>query len=478
MSIIIKIITTRLLFIMVLLILSVVVVGFFLNVPEESSIMWFKIVSILVIFIFFFGLFKIVSFPFFSNRLFVYLMLIMAFILRLWWIISVKTEPISDLALLYETALQISEGNFEGIQTNNYFNVFYQNIPFTIFQAGILYLYKSIFLLKFLNVVLGTGIVYLIYKIVQHFSSEKVARFTGTIVVLYPPFIVYTSVLTNQTLSIFLTLLALYLFFKKKNLVIISLLFCLAYLIRPTAIVFFGGIIASIIIWAIFFEKEDPLIIRVKSLALSLLKLVAPFVILFLLISIVMTTTSISRHSFIENPIPNYKLLVGLNHETSGAYSDDDAKLTSDLVTYKQIADARIYQRLENDTKIASLFVRKFKTFWGDKDGATYWAFPYDNREKKNVVRGILDLYEQIIYAFLIFYAFMCVFQMANGNLHIFNFDKLLPIAIMLISFIFIYLFIEIQTRYRYEIYPLIFFLAGPGVELAYNNLFLNKNKA
>ena len=453
-----------------LIFLLLMLTSIFIKIDESTPFFIVKLTKLIFAFTTLLFIFKFINSKELSSRIFLLVILTAALSLRLWWIYKVNTEPFSDFKVMYEAALELANGNTEGIYNNHYFFIYADNIGFTVYQAFILLFFKSILALKIVNAITGTLIVYLMYKISQNIFSEEVARITAVIVTLYSPFIVYTSILTNQTLSLFLILLGLLLFFKKKNLIVVGLLLGLAYLIRPTAIIYIIGVSFTIIYEALSSYKSDIKNILRYSIIRNL-KIAIPFLALIFIASALFQTANISKHSLFENPIPNYKLLVGLNQESRGGYSQEDARLLGNPENFRLIVDSLISQRTQGKRKMATLFIEKFNVMWGNHDSSLFWAMTKDVKKKNEF--NFIKLYERYFYLAIILLAIIFVISTVRNRINI-EPSKLVFICITILGFILAYLFIEIQTRYRYEIYPLYILLAGAGVSIVYKRIFPN----
>lgn len=104
------------------------------------------------------------------------LMLLAAFLLRLLWIILVPTEPVSDFALLYEAAVSAAEGDFSFTE-ESYFTKWVYQLGFVMYEAAVVQLFgDTIFILKFLNVLYSTAIVWFVYRTGKLFFNETVGR--------------------------------------------------------------------------------------------------------------------------------------------------------------------------------------------------------------------------------------------------------------------------------------------------------------
>ena len=75
--------------------------------------------------------------------------LLIAFIIRLIWIVTVKTLPTSDFKLMYETGRIVSNGNFSAFYGHNYFALFpHDSITVLYFSLFFKFLGNPLFLIK------------------------------------------------------------------------------------------------------------------------------------------------------------------------------------------------------------------------------------------------------------------------------------------------------------------------------------------
>jgi len=397
-------------------------------------------------------LYKLINIKTITSKAFIILLLTLSLIIRYYWITTTNTQPVSDFSVFYKTAIDISKGNFNTIYNSTYYYYATYNVSYTLVLSIIFYFFKSLFALKVFNVIISLGIVYFFYKTALIISSEKSARIASLLIAIYPPFIIYTSVLTNQTISILFLLIALYKFFNKSSLLAVGLFLGLAQLMRPTAIIYLLGLILYII-----------LNIRIKSnlktTVFNIIKITSVFYFVLFIFSSIYLLVNFSKHSLFYNPIPNYKILVGLNHKTTGLYSKTDNSLIIKS-TYKEEANTLIKERVKDKSKLFKLIKNKINLFWGREDRSLQWALTKNvkNHERYKFIYKHERYFNMtiLIFGFLYF-----LFSVKNTTI----LEEKTFFIFPLFGFLLIYMIIEIQTRYRYEIYPIFFFIAGSGIE-------------
>ena len=141
--------------------------------------------------------------------------LLIAFIIRLIWIVTVKTLPTSDFKLMYETGRIVSNGNFSAFYGHNYFALFpHDSITVLYFSLFFKFLGNPLFLIKFMNVIYETVSVYIVYLIVKNTYNDRVGKIGALLITLFPPFIMYCSETMAENMAIPLFLISVYLFIK------------------------------------------------------------------------------------------------------------------------------------------------------------------------------------------------------------------------------------------------------------------------
>jgi len=391
-------------------------------------------------------------------------LLILSFILRLWWINAIDTQPNSDFLMLLNAAKELSIGETDIIKhhPSNYFYKYPYNLSFVLYETAVYKLFHAVYAFKLINVLLSTFIVWLIFLISKQVFNEKTALIAMTFSAIFPPFIYINSILTNQILAFALILSAIYLFLKKKKFLYIGLLLAFANLIRPVAIVFLAGIFIyyslNIFKKQIGFNKKF-FMDYLKSITL----LIGTYYLTIFIVFTAINLTKIPVVSMFHDPIPNYKFLVGLNPASNGRYNNEDSSLASNFENYKIESTQKIKERLTNKTQLLKLFKTKIKDFWGHKNSELFWSFsgvPPQYQYYK------FAYYEWMLYLSFVFFSILFLvkaifYSQKKTNIIVF-------FNLLLLMFGFIYLFIEIQARYRYSIYFIFIILSAGGAGMLF----------
>ncbi len=403
-----------------------------------------------------------------SERVYLTFITVLALFIRLKWILNVKTATFSDFGKFYNVAQHLFNDQPHIIYNDIYYYLYPYNIPYSVFLALIYRIFPSLFVLKLVNVLFSTGIVYFLYQLMIKITPKtKVARVVAFLAAIFPPFVIYTSVLTNQTISIFFIVWGLYLYFSNKNLIWVGIVLALANLFRPTAIIY----LAALIFFMFYrqFDSNESVTLKLKTFLIDSFKLVGTFYLVIFLTGQIFVFSGISKTGLFHNPVPSYKFLVGINPKTKGGYSKSDNQLTKDLANFETKAKKLIEERSRDKRKLLHLFNLKITEFWAKKDAAIFWA----THKLNNKIESLDYVNREIHYFYLALILFTIIYLFIKFK-WIFNNASLLFI-ITFLGFWLIYIFIEIQTRYRYEIYPVFIVLAGLGM-VALNNYLQKKS--
>lgn len=400
-----------------------------------------------------------------SRFTFVILLVVLAFCIRLAWIINVPTAIESDFEMLYNSAVQAANGDFSFTQ-NTYYTSWVYQLGFTIYQAFIIKLFgEGTFALKFLNVLYCTGIVLLVYLITTKVFNEWAGRIAGLLYALYIPSITMTSVLTNQHLATFLFYLGFYLLItkglsSKYMWIVIGIVLSLGDIIRPLGMLILIAVIIYVFLQGILGQSKQTIFNSLKKLSGILIV----FYLVHYVISYAFISSGITQYP-LSNRDPLWKFVLGLNYETKGTYSDADA---SHIMSF-EIGDAReaeekriIQERLTDKEQVLSLFSEKFARMWGDIDAAPQWSLNIEGTEK---LKEAALKYERYMYIAAMLFgilslSYLIITKQENTHYTLF--------LLLITGYVSVHLLIEIQTRYRYFIIPSFMIIQSYGIYLCY----------
>lgn len=399
---------------------------------------------------------------------------------RLAYVLIIPSQPASDFMVLYRCAQWASQGDFDWVTNgagNGYFGYWPYQIPFVLYEAVILKLFKSMWALKAMNLVFMLGINYLIYKISALVSDKRAALCAAFIYAVYPSAVHMSSVLTNQHISTFFLLWGLYLILSasdKKKLLAAGLLLGISNLMRPEGTV----ILIALACCGIWYFLQAPSKRRLADTAVALLLIAAGYVIINKGLEIVLILLNIAPYG-IGSAAPEWKFVLGLDFTGNGTFSGKNVYVIdiADDNARREETIAIIQNSWNETTGHLMFFLNKIKTMWAEDIGS-FWAGLFVNSEGK-IEQFLTDDYA--VLPFLSGKAFNYYLHQLTvasyGIMWLLGLPAVgvlwhdsaeanrarLP-AVILIGFFVIYLAIEVQARYRYELIPLLAVLASCGM--------------
>lgn len=371
-----------------------------------------------------------------KHKIIIFLFLF-AFVIRIGVILWIDTPVISDFKTMLDASKELVNGT-DAYKSMPYFICWGYQMGHVIYQAILLNIINSITFLKIVNAIVTSSTVIMIYLIGKELSTTKAAIIISIIysIFLFP--LLLNTVLTNQLLPMLLILIAIYLWMKKKKEnklmpVIIGILLGISNMLRSETIV----IIIAFVLYTIFLmiKKENR-----KALIINLCLIIISYFTLTTATSFVLKATNISP-SGLENKNSSWKFLEGLNIETRGQYSEDDAiKYSYD----KKKTTKELKKRIQEEwQQYPLLFAKKTKILWLNSDLS--WSLGHiENQED-------LKLYEGINQIFIYFFVIMSLLSAITLFKKTYKKEQILILLILFVYF-GVYLFIEVMPRYAYSL--------------------------
>lgn len=371
-----------------------------------------------------------------KHKIIIFLFLF-AFVIRIGVILWIDTPVISDFKTMLDASKELVNGT-DAYKSMPYFICWGYQMGHVIYQAILLNIINSITFLKIVNAIVTSSTVIMIYLIGKELSTTKAAIIISIIysIFLFP--LLLNTVLTNQLLPMLLILIAIYLWMKKKKEnklmpVIIGILLGISNMLRSETIV----IIIAFVLYTIFLmiKKENR-----KALIINLCLIIISYFTLTTATSFALKATDISP-SGLENKNSSWKFLEGLNVETRGQYSEDDAiKYSYD----KKKTTKELKKRIQEEwQQYPLLFAKKTKILWLNSDLS--WSLGHiENQED-------LKLYEGINQIFIYFFVIMSLLSAITLFKKTYKKEQILILLILFIYF-GVYLFIEVMPRYAYSL--------------------------
>ncbi|NMA67455.1 MAG: hypothetical protein GX957_14680, partial [Clostridiaceae bacterium] len=414
----------------------------------------------------------------YPKVLFVFSVFLLAFCLRIAFVLLIKTPPESDYGVMYEAALSFSKRDYS-FNKLVYFKDWAYQTGFVIYQGMIARLFgikNALLAIKIVNAFFSSISCILIYFILVRFVKEEIAGVCALLSagLIFPA--TFVTVLSNQHVSAFFVLLGIFFITSKsKKTYSCSILGGVALgisnILRPETIVVLCAVFLVSFIRFVKVKKER------KYVFLETVLIVIVYIIVNNIASMMIIKTGVNPEGLKNNNVL-WKFVEGLNHESKGGYSKKDADLIYDGIplTDEQKMEVQIKlikERLgAGPKKLASLFLNKQYTLWaGDP---TIWTFkPFIDTNKSVKILGNDLSYDEIslyVYEYHKLQMFILILLSIWGAVyqirkpHKSHFDFMLY-YIMLLSIAGIYLFIEVQARYVYLPEVLLIITSAKGIE-------------
>lgn len=388
-----------------------------------------------------------------------------ALLLRLPFALLPDEAQSSDFALLYSAAQGLAAGDASALSGAYFLRWGYQ-IPFVLYEALVIRLGGGVAALRVLNALWMSGSCVLACLLAESFAGRRAGFAAGLLFALYPGALTLAPVLTNQHISLFFTLLGLWLLLERgpfsesggaKSRLLwgaaagLSLAF--GNLMRPE-----GALaLASALVTAAALLISGRL--GFKRLALPLAAVFAAYFALGFAASAAVTASGIAPGG-IGNNRPEWKLVLGLDTASGGTYSAQNEYILDieDDGVRRTAALEAIDASLSGCADLPGFFWGKLRLMWGAMDDLSF-------------VSGGLPAERLVLIAeraaFLLAAALAalgCAKALRRGA----GAAGLLLMCMVSANFV-CYLFIEVQPRYRFSVVPALFALAA-GAGLRYGH--------
>lgn len=303
-------------------------------------------------------------------------------LIRICYSLSIKSIPISDFAIMYETADNVLKGDFSNFWGTGYLARFpHITIPTLYFSVIKYILPEPLIMIKIINSLASSSNIIITYFLIKEIFNDKFKAQVASILIMYfPPLILYTAVYTTENIAIPLYLVGIYIFVLycdgKKN---IKILFLSASIISIANMFRMVGqiIIVAMLLYLLICYNEK---IRKKFIAIII-------VIVGFTVPLVGTSFALHYGGIIEYQLwkgrePSVTNIVkGLNIEHQGRWNPEDAAIFEtynfDYAKIEEASNEIIRERLSTTPKgvLFNFFKHKFISQWSHGDfGGSYWA--------------------------------------------------------------------------------------------------------
>lgn len=378
---------------------------------------------------------------------------IAAFAVRLFSVFWLHPPEVSDFKLMYDAAQNLIRGDTSYLNSS-YFQVWaYQN-AFVIWESLFLRIWDHPVMLRLVNALLSAGTICLIYRIALRYGKEEnaagfsAAQMVGVLVALFPFGAVLPGILTNQIAAAFFLCLGVWLLISREcqklyswRFVLAGLVLQIGNLLRPEGVIVLVGILA----WKMFQFFQEPKAFR--KILWELFLLFAVYFAVGFTADALVRISGLSPNGF-NNMNPLWKFVVGLNTESKGCYSTEDAALIeatyrNNMVTEETIRLEKeiIRERLQlSFSEWITLLRDKIQIQWGDH--ALYWTFSKTGFISSQAYSSL----KQFDRAWFYLASGISLYGLIGNERKA---DRLLSYCIVFAAFA-AFLVIEVQSRYAY----------------------------
>lgn len=361
------------------------------------------------------------------------------------------TVPVSDWGNIFNAAFLMEEGNFDA---NNLPDVYYTNLynwqtGIAWFESMLFRLFRpSVVMLKVLNWILINVTIGLVYCIGKKFIGRRGAMLSFLLISIFYPMLVAVGQFSNQVLVTPLLLVFILLISRGHYLWAGLLMPCISFL-RPVGPVLWVTVLIFIVCMAIS---------RKMALRKALLNAVV-----FTVCGMAVTTaidyacmyTGYARGPVSRSPIPYFKFYQGLYISEWNNPADKIAEFDGDFEKYNEWTRGELRKAYtENLGQTLKNNFLKMTMFLGTYD----WKFAYTyNQIWPDLSSSALSRDVAVGWGEYMALLILCL----AGYGRYFRRRKIDYLQILFIGFVAVYFFIEAWPDYRYEIYPLMFIIAG-----------------
>lgn len=399
--------------------------------------------------------------------------MLIGLVLRIWWVLSVDTQPVSDFLLYHQGALSIISGG--GFRIHGYLSA-YEPIGYPGFLAGLYYIFgANIMAAKIANILLSGMMLALVYYIAGRCFSKKAGFIAMFLCAVLPVLIIYNSVLSTEVLFTALYLLIIYLSLEKTDKrytpIVLGVVNGIMALTKPYMLIY------QFVIFFIDMVSTKKILIPLKRLCITTV-----------VMGIVICPWTIRNYRVFHEIIPvstngGYNLYVNNNPYATGAWQDPFKIPGSSMIKYKHTGDdfwdevgvdkdgkKLAYDWiLHNPGQFIKVGFKKVEnTFLAYDDG--FWAVFRLSGDGQFPYKYPLALTNKCVQVFMIIVAVIYLFIVIKDWAVQKKIAKLnLTILVNLLFYLFISFVFEGQPRYLYPIIPLFMMMAGYVAAYKYN---------
>ncbi|KXO03626.1 hypothetical protein GM610_23280 [Bacillus tropicus] len=233
----------------------------------------------------------------FTDKQFLGFLIGTSIVVRLSMVLFVDVPITGDMKAMFESAKQVAIGNsVENIT----------QLPFIIYESIIIRIFgDTVFALQLFNILFCTGTAFFIYRIAAMVFGEECGRIASVFYVLYIPNIFMSSLLTSESLAIFLFYLACYILLYKGldhpyMWVFSAILFACSNMIFPMGL-FLPIFVAVYVLLIEFFQSAMKQKVLLKMIGILILFYSAHFGVSYGIQTMGMSQYTLSNETYVQS---------------------------------------------------------------------------------------------------------------------------------------------------------------------------------
>ncbi|ATI50524.1 glycosyltransferase family 39 protein [Bacillus cereus group sp. BfR-BA-01445] len=233
----------------------------------------------------------------FTDKQFLGFLIGTSIVVRLSMVLFVDVPIIGDMKAMFESAKQVAIGNSVENVTQ---------LPFIIYESIIIRIFgDTVFALQLFNILFCTGTAFFIYRIAAMVFGEECGRIASVFYVLYIPNTFMSSLLTSESLAIFLFYLACYILLYKGldhpyMWVLSAILFACSNMIFPMGL-FLPIFIAIYVLVIEFFQSAMKQKVLLKMIGILILFYSAHFGVSYGIQTMGMSQYTLSNETYVQS---------------------------------------------------------------------------------------------------------------------------------------------------------------------------------
>lgn len=384
--------------------------------------------------------------------------------LRLIWICTAFTVPISDYKTIFDSAAAAAAGQDGVFGQGTYFHRFPHLTFFTVTLSLLFRLFgPQLFLVKLVNVGCGCLSIWGMYEIGKTLHDKRFGCLCAGLMSVFVPYIYYCSVVASENFAMPLLvfsvmfLLRAYRSEERKRCVFLcalcGLTLCAGSLFRGVAPLYLAAYVIGI---GVVFARGR----RLRSIVAMLLS----FGVLWQGVSLSLLASGVTSYRLEEGATPlSLFFLIGFNFETHGMFSAEDHQIYFEAGGDKEKMEDMIWDRLgqrlqENGGKIVEHLWKKTQILWADGDFAgCYWSYDMSGTDGEKPHLALFYALGRIFYLALLLGAIYFVFARRKDG-------SVCLLGLILLGFEGAYLLLEVQPRYTFSAAYVFAVLGAAGI--------------